>query len=97
MILINNSPADPLALFNSHLPNLSDDCRYKLQHQFHIADHSDIQVTSLALYYLQILLQRVGKSLTDYNLPPPMMNFDELNGVSRILLEEISYNGVELR
>ena len=97
MILINNSPADPLSLFMAHLPNLSDDCRYKLQHQFNIANPSDNQVTSLALYYIQILLHRAGKSLTDYNLPHPTTNFDELNGVSRILAEEMRYDAYELR
>jgi PIF1-like helicase len=97
MILINNSPANPLGLFNTHLLNLSGDCRYKLQHRFHIANPKEIQITSLALYYLQILLQRAGKSLTDYNLPLPVINFDELNGMSRILIEEMSYNTVELQ
>jgi hypothetical protein len=52
MILINNSPANPLALFNAHLQNLSDDCQYKLQNQFHILDPSQSQITDLALYYL---------------------------------------------
>ena len=81
MILINNSLANPLSLFNTHFPNLSDDCCYKLQYQFHILDPSDVQIASLTLYYLAILLQRAGKSLTDYNLPLPMVNFEELDGV----------------
>ena len=97
MILINNSPADPLSLFTAHLQNLSDDCRYKLQHRFHIANPSDNQVISLALYYIQILLQRAGKSLADYNLHLPTTDFDELNGVPRILAEEMHYDGYELQ
>lgn len=97
MILINNSPGDPLTLFRTHLPNLSDDCRYKLQHRFHIAHPSDNQVMSLALHYLQIFLQRAGKSLTDYNLPLPIINFDELNGVPCILAEEMRYDSIQLR
>lgn len=97
MILINNSPGDPLTLFNTHLPNLSDDCWYKLENQFHIASPNDIHVTNLTLYYIQILLQRAGKSLTDYNLPVPTINFDGLNGISRILAEEMSYDVGELR
>jgi hypothetical protein len=97
MILINNSPANPLALFTAHSTNLSDDCRHKLQHQFNIANPREDQVTSLALYYVQILLQRAGKSLTDYNLPLPTTDFDELNGVSRILAEEMRYDAYELR
>ena len=96
MILINNSPANPLALFNTHFSNLSDDCRYKLQHEFHILDPSDIQVTSLTLYYLAILLRRAGKSLSDYNLPLPIVDFEELNGVPRILSEEMNYDRDQL-
>jgi Helitron helicase-like domain at N-terminus/PIF1-like helicase len=97
MILINNSPADPLALFNKHLSNLSDDCKHKLQHRFHIDNPSEIHIISLTLHYLQILLQQSGKSLTDYNLPSPMINFDDLNGISRILAEELNYDRMQLR
>jgi hypothetical protein len=97
MILINNSPANPPALFHAHLPNLSDDCRYNLQYKFHINNPSQHQITDLTLYYLQTLLQRAGKSLTDYNLPLPITDYDELNGATRILAEEMSYDTFSLR
>ena len=96
-ILISNSLADPVALFNKHLPNLSDDCRHKLQHRFHIDNPSEIHISSLTLHYLQILLQQAGRSLTDFNLPLPTIRFDDLNGISRILAEELNYDVVQLR
>jgi hypothetical protein len=96
-ILISNSPADPLTLFNKHLPKLSDDCGYRLQHRFHIDNPSEIHITSLTLHYLQILLQQAGKSLADFNLPLPTIRFDDLNGLSRILAEELNYDVVQLR
>jgi len=91
-ILLGNSPANPRKLFDTHRHNLSDDCRFHLQRYFHLPYPSDDQITTLALQYIDTLLQKAGKTLTDYSLPKPLFTFDDFNGVSRILAEEISYD-----
>ena len=95
-ILLHNDPLDPLSLYERHLPSLSDDCRYKLQREFHIQDPNYEQVESLALHEINIILQRFGKSLSDYCLPNPSHSFNDIIGIPRIIAEERASNPQEL-
>jgi hypothetical protein len=96
-ILLMNEPLDPRALFERYVDFLSDDCRYLLQHHFNVPTPSDEQIQSLTLYKLQILLEKSGKSLQDYNLPLPTIDFDDLNGMPRLIAQEFSYDCELLR
>ena len=96
-ILVHNNPLDPLSLYERHLSCLSDDCRYKLHTKFHIADPNYEQVESLALQEISIILQRSGKSLSDYHLPNPPVAYDNVIGISRIIAEETANNPLMLR
>ena len=95
-ILLYNDPVDPRSLYERHLPCLSDDCRYKLQRQFYIQNPSCEQVKSLALHEINIILQRFGKSLSDYCLPNPTHSFNDIIGIPRIIAEEKASNPQEL-
>jgi hypothetical protein len=95
-ILLNNSPLDPLGLFERHFPNLSDDCQYRLRTHFHIPSPTLPQIESLCLHELSTFLHRAGKTLSDYHLPTPSVDFNNLNGVPRIVAEELNYNTEEL-
>ena len=92
VILLGNSPASPLNLFQTYVCHLSDDCRQRLQTQFNIHEPSDLQVLSLCLHLIQQLLQQSGKTLSDYGLPDPPIPFDELHGVPRIIADELHYD-----
>ena len=94
--MLHNDPLDPLSLYERHLPCLSDDCRYRLQRQFNIIDPNQDQIESFALHEIEIILQRSGKSLTDYHLPSPTIDFNNLNRVPRIIAEETVDNPQEL-
>ena len=96
-ILLHNDPLDPLSLYERHLLSLSDDCRYRLQRQFNIDDPNQEQIESLALHKINVILQRSGKSLSDYHLPNPTVDFTDLNGVPRVIAEETANNRQELR
>ena len=96
-ILLHNDPLDPLSLYERHLTSLSDDCRYRLQRQFNIDDPNQEQIESLALHKINVILQRSGKSLSDYHLPNPTVDFTDLNGVPRVIAEETANNRQELR
>ena len=91
-ILLYNNPSDPRALFERHAHSLSDDCCYRLRTFHHIDNPSDDQIISLALYEIDHLLQQNGKSLSTYNLPTPSVNFQNVDGVCRIVAEEINYD-----
>jgi len=95
-ILLYNDPVDPRSLYERHLSCLSDDCRYKLQKQFYIQDPNYEQVESLALHEINIILQRFGKSLSDYHLLNSLHSFDNIIGISRIIAEEKASNPQEL-
>jgi len=95
-ILTHNDPLDPLLLYQRHLPSLSDDCRYRLQRRFNIDDPNHEQIESLALHEIDVILRRSGKSLADYRLPNPTVDFTDLNGVPRIIAEETVNNCQEL-
>jgi hypothetical protein len=94
-ILLHNNPIDPRSLYERHLSCLSDDCRYRLQTQFHIPDPNYEQIESLALQEINTTLQRSGKSLSDYHLPDPTIDFNNLNGIPRIIAEETADNPQE--
>src|SRR5579871_6455162 len=89
-ILIYNNPIDARSLYDRHLESLSDDCRHRLQIQFHIINPDPQQVESLALQEINFVLQRFGKSLADYSLPNPIYMFDDnvMKGVPRIISEQ---------
>jgi len=95
-ILLNNSPLDPYDLLRRHFHNLSDDCRHRLQTRFHIDSPTQDQIESLALHELSVFLHRAGKTLADYHLPTPSVDFSDLNGVPRIVAEEQNYDIAEL-
>jgi hypothetical protein len=95
-ILLHNYPLNPRLLYTRHLPHLSDDCRHKLQRQFHITDPNYHQIESLALYEIDIILRRSAKSLADYDLPIPTVDFSNLSGIPRIIAEERNHNVHEL-
>jgi len=96
-ILLGNSPSDSNGLFIKHVPHLSDDCNYRLRTFFHIDNLIEEQIISLALHYIERSLQQAGKTLADCSLPQPTITFDNLNGISRILAEEMNYNTTQLR
>jgi ATP-dependent DNA helicase PIF1 len=95
-ILLNNCPLDPLDLLQRHMHSLSDDCRHCLRTRFHIASPSQEQIDSLCLHELSAFLHRAGKSLSDYQLPTPFIDFDDLHGVPRVIAEELNYDADEL-
>jgi len=45
---------------------------------------------------LSVFLHRAGKTLADYHLPTPSVDFSDLNGVPRIVAEEQNYDIAEL-
>ena len=77
--------------------SLSDDCRYRLRTFHHIDNPSNEQIISLALHEVDHLLQQNGKSLSTYNLPNPSIDFENIDGVCRIVAEEINYDVERLR
>jgi hypothetical protein len=95
-ILVYNHPQDPKALYESHKQSLSDDCAYRLQRHFHIPHPTLQQVESLALLEIKRLLNRAGKSLSDYGIDEPSIDFDNLEGVSQIVAAEINYDRGDL-
>jgi hypothetical protein len=95
-ILLHNNPLNPRLLYERHLPCLSDDCRYRLHTRFHIFNPDYEQIESLALHEIDVILQQSGKSLTDYHLPNPTINFNSLSGIPRIIEEETPDNPQEL-
>ena len=95
-ILLHNNPLNPRLLYERHLPCLSDDCRYRLQTRFHVFNLGYEQIESLALHEIDIILQQSGKSLTDYHLPIPTIDFNSLSSVPRIIAEEKADNPREL-
>src|SRR5436190_3196570 len=95
-ILLHNNPLNPRLLYERHLPCLSDDCRYRLQTRFHLFNPDYEQIESFALHEIDIILQQSGKSLTDYHLPNPTVDFNNLSGIPRIIAEEMVDNPQEL-
>jgi len=91
-ILLQNNPLDPQRLFARHVDALCDDCKYRLQTHFHIEYPSNQEIHSLALQEVEVILQRSAKSLSDFNLPVPQIHFADLQGRSRIVAEEQSYD-----
>jgi hypothetical protein len=96
-ILLNNSPLNPNDLLHKYMHNLSDDCRYRLQTSFSIDFPTQEQIKSLALHELNVFLHRAGKTLADYHLPIPSVDFSDLQGVPRIIAEERNYHRVDLK
>ena len=94
--MIHNDPLNPRLLYERHIQCLSDDCRYKLRTQFHILNPDYEQIESLALQEISIILQQSRKSLIDYHLPNPTVDFDSLNRIPRIIAEEKADNPQEL-
>ena len=46
---------------------------------------------------MEDILQRSAKSLSDFNLPIPLIHFADLQGISRIVAEEQSYDVEQLQ
>jgi hypothetical protein len=97
VILLGNTPADPSGLFDRHLPNLSDDCRYRFETLFNNPHPTDNEIKDLTLQYIEIFLHKAGKTLTDCGLPNPVNVIRNLTGVSRIITDELSYDTVKLQ
>ena len=64
--------------------------------RFHVFNLDYEQIESLALHEIDIILQQSGKSLTDYHLPIPTIDFNSLSSVPRIIAEEKADNPREL-
>jgi len=97
-IVLYNNPSNPCALFERHTYSLSDDCQYRLRTFHHINNPSNEQIISLALHEIDHLLQQNGKSLSTYNLPAnPSVDFENIDGLCRIVAEEINYDVERLR
>lgn len=96
-ILVMNEPQDPASLFERHLHTLSDDCRVTLQRRFHIDMPTVEQICSYCLSNVQDLLEKSGKSLEDYNLPLPTIQFEDLDGVPRIIAQQLNYDHMALQ
>jgi ATP-dependent DNA helicase PIF1 len=56
----------------------------------------DREIESLCLHELIAFLHQAGKSLSDYHLPTPSIDFDDLHGLPRITAEEVNYDEEEL-
>ena len=80
-ILLYNIPSDAVSLFNRFRDQLSDDCRYRLQMYFHLTTPTDNQIISLALQDIQVLLGQGNKCLSYFNLPEPIVRFDDLSSI----------------
>ena len=91
-ILLTNSPADLHRLFQQHVAGLSDDYRHRLRTLFNNNNPAADEVTSLALQYIDVLLQKSGKTLADYSLSAPTHLLRQLDSIPRILAEEMSYD-----
>ena len=76
--------------------NLSDDCRHCLRTQFHIPAPTQDQIERRALHELSTFLHRAGRTLADYNLLAPSIDFNNVRGVPRLIAEELGYDGTEL-
>jgi hypothetical protein len=96
-ILLANSPADPYLLFQQHIIDLSDDYRHRLFVLTHNRHPTQDEITSLALQYIQILLDKAGKTLDDYSLPESSHPLPQLNPITRILAEELDYDIISLQ
>lgn len=92
IILLGNTPADPLGLFHRHLHNLSDDCRYRLQETFGNRHPTDDDIMGLCLQYIEIFLHKASKTLDNFSLPAPKNAIPNVDGISRILMDELSYD-----
>jgi hypothetical protein len=97
VILLGNTPADPLGLFNRHLPDLSDDYRHRFETLYNNRHPTDDEIRDLTLQYIEIFLHKAGKKLIDFGLPEPMNIIRNLTAVSRILMDELSYDTVKLQ
>jgi hypothetical protein len=71
---------------------LCDDCKYHLQRDFNIDQLSDQQIPSFALQEIQDILQHVGKTLSDFNLLNPSIEFIDRQEFSCIIFEEMNYD-----
>lgn len=92
VILLNNSPLDPNNLLRHHMHNLSDDCRHG-----HVSISISLLTNKSKAWQLSIFVHRARKTLADYHLPTPSVDFNNLNGLPRIIAEERSYNKTELK
>jgi hypothetical protein len=92
IILLDNTPADPLDLFNRYLYHLSDDCRHHLNRRFPNLNPTDDDIKDLTLQYIEILLHRIDKKLSDFSLSHPTKIIPDPRDLPRIVAEELSYD-----
>jgi len=92
IILLQNNPQDSRSLFQRHMNTLCDDCKYHLQRDFNINQSSGQQIQSFALQEIQDILQHVGKTLSDFNLLNPSIEFIDRQEFSCIISEEMNYD-----
>jgi hypothetical protein len=98
LLLLNCHPADPLLLWTNHSQHLSDDCRYRLQTRYGIAEPTDDQITSLALSLIRDILHNNNSNLDAHHLPQPQHEFQaQLPLADRLIQEERDYNVDALR
>ncbi|GLT45046.1 hypothetical protein SLA2020_189100 [Shorea laevis] len=85
---------DPIQFWEVNWKTLSEDIPFKLVHQFNFPNlkFTDDQIKNYCLLELERMLNRSGKSLSDYNgMPLPNMNL--LFGAdNRLIKEELNYD-----
>ncbi len=90
MILVYVEPAEPYSLWQFNETFLSDDCASILQRRG-IEVPSPEEIRSLSLSLLDKELHSHGKSLQDYNLPLPTIQWSD-NPSNLLIAEETSYS-----
>ncbi|QRV79981.1 ATP-dependent DNA helicase PIF1 [Ceratobasidium sp. AG-Ba] len=90
VILTFGNPTDPLKLWNDYKQHLCDDLRHHIEHYgWNIPDLTDEQVYDYGLYLLEKLVQEAGSTMENVKLPKSQGNWQEYEGRSRLILEQI--------
>ena len=77
-ILINCQPSDPNKLWNNHKDNLTSDILYRIRKS---KKNNDLPINNimhnLSLYYMDLMLLKFGKKMSDYTSMPIISKVDE--------------------
>lgn len=85
--------ANPERLFNDHATHMSEDIRYRINHNPSQRTHSSVDsfITSSLLVELDKLLRDAGYSLSHFNLPIPA-DIGTSSLENRLLVDELAYD-----
>ncbi|XP_020080111.1 uncharacterized protein LOC109703807 [Ananas comosus] len=89
--------ADPLKLWNEYWELMTDDILYRLKRVLGVENLRipQLELQNHVLFELEVIFNKNGSSLTQYNLPiPNRLIVDGLN--NKLLAEELDYNRTEL-